>query len=282
MTITWQPVDTYDLGDTAQFDLALTVKVGNTVVPIEADEVTLTITDPLGVESSATPIIHTPGQNTYAFRKVVDQIGTWQARWLATGDYNGQPYTQSEPNQLFVRPDGPRIVSLAEVKAALHISSNTYDGRLRGMIDAAAENIELYTGPVLPRTITRAWPNGFLRAGWYLLGEWPVARIVSHNGAPTTAEDLALTGEGWVMLPADTTELVWIAGREPVPQTLREAALELVMHWWQGSSQFSMASPAQVLPSDDYDARSTLPGQSYGMPYRVLDKIRPYMRVRVA
>ena len=280
---------TYDVGDTAQFDLALFVPQQPPAppIPIEATNVTLTVIAPDDTTDTIelSDLIHTPGQNSYAYRKVVDQRGIWQARWLATGEYAGKPYTQNEPSQIWVNRAGPRIISLAEAKQAIHYpqSRSNDDPKIRMLIDVAAEQIEFYCGPVLPGDpVMLSWPDGLSWATTVLLDPWPVARIVSLNGSPATAADIGLTEEGYVTLPAGTTEMTYVPGRDPIPQTLREAAQELVAHWWQGGSQFSMASPTQVLPSDDYDARSTLPGQAYGVPYRVLDKMRPHIRIRVA
>lgn len=282
---------TYDLGDTAQFDLTLTARVGNTIVPVEATDVTLEIIAPDGISVTIplAGLIHTGGQNTYAYRKSVDQVGTWQTFWHATGTYNSQPFTQNEPDQVYVRKRGPRIISLAEAKAVLHMPAGPSqdDPRIRGLIDAAAEQVEFYCGPVLPLEVTLNYAvlysvGSFPRSGWVLLDPWPVAHVKTLSGVAATAADIKLTQEGYAWIPAGATELTYVAGRDPVPQTLREAAQELVAHWWQGSSQFSMASPTQVLPSDDYDARSVLPGQAYGVPFRALDKMRPHLRVRVA
>lgn len=83
------------------------------------------------------------------------------------------------------------------------------------------------------------------------------------------------------MTGSDNIRIIYTAGRSAVPGAITLAALELLAHWWQGSQQ-----RAAQYQSEGYDAVDVaqptsgaaggLIGINIGIPYRVLELLRPY------
>ncbi len=72
-------------------------------------------------------------------------------------------------------------------------------------------------------------------------------------------------------------EITWIAGLNPVPSTLKVAALELTAHWFHNTRQNEALSVA-ARPSTEED---TSAGLWQGVPYRVVDLIEPHIQVGI-
>jgi hypothetical protein len=75
--------------------------------------------------------------------------------------------------------------------------------------------------------------------------------------------------------------VTYTAGRSSVPGAIRLAALELIAHWWQGSQMRSSQYQSPGYDAVDVDFSRTLGGVEFnsGIPYRVLELLRPYRHV---
>lgn len=80
---------------------------------------------------------------------------------------------------------------------------------------------------------------------------------------------------------ADNIRIIYTAGRSAIPGAVLLAALELLAHWWRGSQQ--RAAQYQESGYDTVDvaqptsgAAGGLIGINIGIPYAVLELLRPY------
>lgn len=287
----------YNAGDTFQLTLDTTQLVGGTPVHLDADTVQVTVTDPTGVATPFTlaggAVVRT-GIGAYVYQGVATMPGTWLYLWAAAGTYLTKPWTVVEEDQFSAKPTGERILSLPEVKATLRYPSNdlgTDDAELRDMIDSAADMIESFCGPMVPRAVTETITATAGRL--VTLKHWPVLSFTSLNGVSPVPVDSATASSagvsGWLTIddPGIGTYtstiggvLIYQVGRRPTPPVVRQAARELIRGWWQGGRQRSAAATGTYLTPDDYDARAIAMGSHYGMPYAVLDKLRPYRRFK--
>lgn len=114
-----------------------------------ATAVTVTITLPDEV-TTASPSVANPSVGVYQFTYVPTVVGIHTARWTATG-VNASSFV----DVFDVRdPNPPYLVSLADVKSYLNITSAASDEQLRGFIEAATGVVENVIGPVIIQTIT--------------------------------------------------------------------------------------------------------------------------------
>jgi hypothetical protein len=76
--------------------------------------------------------------------------------------------------------------------------------------------------------------------------------------------------------------VTYTAGRVTLPGNLRLATLELVAHWWQSSQQTSSQALGGAIGGNSYDGVSTMPGSTFGIPYRILDMLEQEHRPVIA
>jgi hypothetical protein len=83
------------------------------------------------------------------------------------------------------------------------------------------------------------------------------------------------------MVGTANIRVTYVAGRAAVPGALRLAALELIAHWWQGSQMRATQYQSEGYDAVDIDFSRTLGGTEFnsGIPYRVLELIRPYRHI---
>src|SRR6266581_5360124 len=114
-----------------------------------ASTVVLTVTLPDG--TTATPTVPTPavpGQYRVTYIPAVAGRYTWNA--VTTGPNTAYGDTIDVREAL-----SPSLISLADAKAQLNITSTKYDEQLRGFLEATTSMIESYVGPVVRRQYTR-------------------------------------------------------------------------------------------------------------------------------
>jgi uncharacterized phiE125 gp8 family phage protein len=138
-------------------------------------------------------------------------------------------------------------VALAEVKAFLRVTASDEDALIAGLVRAAADNCEAFTGRAL---IDRAVQEVLTAsAAWTRLGATPVRAIESVAalgadggatvlGAEAYAIDIDAAGEGWVRVldagGAKTVRVAYRAGMaaDPngLPEALRHGIVRLAAH----------------------------------------------------
>lgn len=77
-------------------------------------------------------------------------------------------------------------------------------------------------------------------------------------------------------------EVSYSVGISPTPPALWQAARELTAHLFQQQQATPGGIPKFAGGRDPDDTPSTMPGMYAAMPYKVIDKIRPYRRLTVA
>ncbi|MGR6922554.1 hypothetical protein ACU635_50585 [[Actinomadura] parvosata] len=212
------------------------------------------------------------GVYDYVYETV--QAGVHRVRWLATGA-NASAYS----DVFVVDPaEGTPFISLIDTKNHLHKELDRFedDESLRGFIAAACQVITDRMGAVSPETVVA---DRLARSGVVVLPRRPVISITSvvklPGGAAVPSADAVAGTSGWTLenaegvlsLPAsrDRVRVTYRAGRSPLPQNFRLAALDLVRHLWQGS-QHNGAGGRPALGDSDAIAASVKP---FALPYRV-------------
>lgn len=171
------------------------------------------------------------------------------------------------------------VVDLAAVKLQLNIAADDHsnDAELGLHISAASDQVERLCGPCSPQTFTEIKPAGQVLA----LNKRPVISVtsVTPRGVGYDPIDtvtllpvdpnsgivqLAAAGYGFL---TDTT-VVYEAGRDSVPASLKLAALIIVQHLWK-----TQRAPKVNRPGDD-DTQMLM---GYAVPNRAVELMRPYM-----
>lgn len=194
------------------------------------------------------------------------------------------------------------LVTLDDVHAALNYPSGTTvdDAELQGFIDAATVEIEKLAGKVESASFTEVYDGGdvsiYLRQRpvlsvqsitevigslTYTLSLQPPGQSVDAWGYsldnPMSGKVVrrSAAGQPWRFTPGiGNITVIYTAGRADVPANIRLATLELIEHWWQHSQQGAFATPTGgAIGSPQYDDAITIPGQAFGIPYRVQDKL---------
>lgn len=165
----------------------------------------------------------------------------------------------------------PGIVSLDEAKLHLGMADDdSQDDLIAGLIEAAQDHIENYTGQMLSRrTVVQAFDrfDGELRLHAWPIAEPAVASIDYLDGAGTdqsfTAFRLAALARPARLVPAPgaswptaaaTPGAVRVAvqagyaRRDDVPKALRQAMLLLIGHWFANREAVNVGSSVIALP----------------------------------
>lgn len=163
-------------------------------------------------------------------------------------------------------------IDLATAKAFLNISTPDNDTEITAMIDAAEAALAQWVGPLSTTTVTARVPG----YGWSLhLPAYPAVSLTSVtpvNGTALTLTDLylekstgAVSYNGGSFFSTAGYDVVYTAGRSPVPADLLEAVKELLKYMW--SSQRGGANrPGAPVTTD----QTAFPVQIGSLPPRVL------------
>ena len=245
----------YDLGDIV--GLAVTVK-DSSGTAANATAVTCTITLPDG--TTATPTVTNGSTGSYTVDYTPTLVGRHLVRWIATGS-NASAYTDSfevnDPTETF-------IVSLADVKRYLNVTSTTNDEEIRQFILEATDICESMVNQKLRR---KSFTEKYTAVeGSIMLIKQPVTAITSltENGVALTEDvDYFVNYRAGVVYRGDTTmrrfwrsgvnniTVTYIAGKtepSPVEQLLIK---ETVRHLWRtkrGASPMAMGNGDEFIP----------------------------------
>ena len=237
----------FDLGDPVPLAVQITSAAGD---PTNAVTVTLTITLPDG--TTVSPAVANPPTATglYQVDYVPVQAGRHWARWTSTSP------TAAYTDQFDVRPaETAAIVSLADVRRNLNMTTHVEDEELRGVVEAATRVVEDIVGPVVVRSHTERHSGRLL-----VLRHAPVVAVTSVTPdygpayAPTELDvDLAA---GLVRLASGgsfgSVTVVYTAGRRIVPANITEAAMAVVKWLWdsqRGPGVLPRFGEGEVLPT---------------------------------
>ena len=259
----------YDLSDSVPIAVDVKDSAG---APANAASVTLTITLPDGTTTSPTVTNPPTVTGEYRYTYVPTVVGRHAWRFVAT-----TPNTAYQDVFEVRETVSPSLLSLADAKAHLNITSTTYDDELREYLEAATKIVEDYVGPIVRRTHT-ARVCGYRRA--IPLPHTQVTAVtavtqVSDGSSPITLSDLAVnTTAGIVSYKNGGTigygdlDITYTVGRSYVEPNWTLAAKIIVKHNWD--------TQLGNLPSIQGDSAGyVVTGSGYLVPYRALSLLQP-------
>ncbi len=269
------------------FDLADVVPLTVTIrdadgAPADGGSVVLTIELPDG--TAATPTVNHAGVGQYQVDYVPTMAGRHLARWVCTG-LNASGYTDT----FDVRPASPPyLVSLADAKKQLNMTTTTDDEELREIIEAATAAVERHLDKVVVRRTvverrnlgnpaTSSLPGVLQQIALAARPVISITSVVSADGATSwNPANMRVTDAGVVEVLSGS--LVWgpvdwtlVAGMQVIPANYTKAAAIILQHLWdtQRGSQGG-AHPAGL---DTPGAGFTSFG--YSIPNRALELLGP-------
>ncbi len=233
--------------------------------------VTLTITLPDGTTTS--PVVTNPPGTTGAYRYTYLPATAGRYSWAAV---------TATPNTAWGDAFNVRayasLLSLAEAKTHLNITGTGDDDELRNFLAAATELIESKVGVCVRRTFTDRVNEGHPAI---VLPHRPVLSVTSvtsaQPGGPTWATaQLVVDGEAGTVTPLwgapvfwwGPWDVVYVCGRQVIPERFLHACKELVRHLWETQRG---AAPPSVLQGEEVFTTST--GFAFTYPRRVLEAI---------
>lgn len=261
----------FDVGDSVP--IAWDVK-DSTGALVNASTATLTVTLPDG--TTATPAVANPPSVTGQYR--VTYVPTMAGRyvWRAVTTSPSTAYGDVfEVRQV----TSPALLSLADAKAQLKITSTTSDEELRGYLESATEIVESYVGPIIPRTFTRRINMRYRR--YIHLPHTNVTAItaltlVADGSSPIALSDLtvdATTGivsfktQGGIF-PFNDMDITYTVGQSYVKANWILAAGLIVQHLWQ-----SKLGNLPSIQGDDPGYAQT--GAGFQVPFRAIALLDP-------
>ncbi|MFF2773352.1 head-tail connector protein [Streptomyces sp. NPDC058052] len=174
------------------------------------------------------------------------------------------------------------LLTLAEAKAQLSITTTTSDTELEAYIEAITSAIEGIVGPVENRTVIELVEA---RGPTMTLLQAPVVSLTSFvpvrdGGTALDVAGLYLYGAiGEVRRKNGSSfcggpwTATYTAGRGTVPATINLAARIFLQHLWR--TQYGSARGA-ASSADDYDVNEPVIGYGYAVPNRVLELLESF------
>ena len=207
------------------------------------------------------------------------------------------------------------IVLLSDVWAYLRYPSTPPAGDqviMQQMIDAAAEVIRMECGDVFPTEYDEYHDGGDLSVwayhspilsiqnveeGWgWINYELDFVEVNSNPAGSLFAYSLDSAEVGMItrrsagnvaipfMRGEDNIRVTYTAGRAVTPPVIYLAVLELINHWWQNSQQRNIGVNGGQYDSvgeTEFTRATGLTSINQGVPYRILELIKPYRRFPV-
>lgn len=248
----------------------------------------LTVTQPDG--TALGPFTVTVGAS-YQFSPTI--AGRHLARW-ATTTGTAQAYTDAFD---VADVDPGFIISLADVKTQLNISSSSNDDELRMWLGATTDVVEHYVEDVVPRTYTETHDGGSFTIVTYHAPIITVTTLTEYIGL--TAFPLTLQPYGSSVSPYGFTidnpaggvisrrsaaswpfqfqggpgsvTVTYRAGRQQIPAAIQAAARIIVQHLWT-TRRGTMPLPAQG------GQTMVVPGLGYAVPNAAVDLLLGFQR----
>lgn len=227
--------------------------------------ISLTILLPDGTTTGAlTPV--NDGIGLYHYDYTPTQAGRHIARWVTTSPAGADEETWDVAAQWAEAG----VISLAEAKAQLNITSTRDDEELSGFIRAVTDICERYVGALSRRTYSERHDGGYQLA----LNHTPVLSLTSVTAILTSGQDqdiarLDLDGPTGVVQRLDSCymsgplRVTYLAGRAEIPPNVRQAALIILQHLWE--TQRGNVAP-RFGADEGWDPR-----QGFSIPRRALE-----------
>jgi len=268
---------TYDLGAAVRLTTSV---VDLTGAAANVGTMTLTITLPDGTTSVVSPVTASATTGSYSYDYATVSAGRHTVRWVGTGTV-----LWADTGMFDVRdPADVPVVSLADAKAHLNITTTSYDAELPRYLDAATDLCENYVGrPLRRRSFTEAYDGG---AQSVLLRNSPVITVSGVTVSGTAYTGYTLDAGNGILWYDATAAGSWPTGRQAVsvvytagyaspPADVVQAVLEATRHLW--TTQRGAMSARNPLGGDEYAAAS-----GWSLPRRVMELLEPYRVMGIA
>jgi len=259
----------YDIADSVPLAWDVRDAAG---APANASTVALTVTKPDG--TTETPAVSNPPSVTGQYRVTYVPTAEGVYAWRAVTTVPNTAY-----QDVFVVRGAvsPALLSLADAKAHLNITTTTHDDEIREYLEAATEIVESYIGPVVRRVYTsrvRGHRTSIALPHTQVL-EVTAVTVVSDGSTPITLSDLAIdTASGVVTykngssFPYGDMDWVYEVGRTLVKANWTLASKIIVKHNWE--------TQLGNLPSIQGDSAGyVVSGAGYLVPYRAISLLSP-------
>lgn len=202
-----------------------------------ATTVTLTVTKPDG--TTETPSVTNPPTSTGQYRVTYVPAAEGRYAWRAV---TTTPNTAYQDVFVVRASVSPALLSLADAKAHLNITSTTHDDEIREYLEAATEIVESYIGPVVRRTHTARV------CGYRYSIPLPHTQVLAVTGitivrdgtTPITLSDLAINTDAGVIsykngvsFPYGEMDITYTVGRTSVQANWTLAAKIIVKYAWE-------------------------------------------------
>lgn len=261
-----------DLGDVLPLSVTVYDAAGNLA---DAGSMALTVVAPSAAYVIDPVAPTSTGIYSYDFTPL--EPGRHSIRWVATGA-NASVFT----DQFDVDAAPTGVVSLADAKGRLKITSSANDEELRRVIAASTVWLEGKVGPVVPRIVTEVVEPS---SGKLLLTQAPVISLTSVVGAYGYTQTFDVSTlftdvRAGIVRPAYgaygfwfPVTVVYVAGIAIVDAQLQEIAHDYIEWRWESRRG---ASPLP-LQGEEYD--STVP---MDVPNKIKTALEQYSRTVVA
>jgi hypothetical protein len=208
------------------------------------------------------------------------------------------------------------LVTLIDAKQHLRIppTNSNEDYALQGFIYAAEDVIRAECGDVMPKHYDESYDGGntviYLRHrpilsvenveegwGWYnyeldyqQVNTQPAGSIFAFSIDAPEAGAISRRSAGNVVIPfvpgVKNIRVLYTAGRSQIPGSVRLACLELIAHWFQSSqlratANNSGATAYDAVEGERFSRGADFAGLNYGVPFRVLELLKPYRRLPI-
>lgn len=259
----------FDLGDTVRLTAECRDPDGTLM---NAGTATLTVTLPDG--STVSPAVPAPtSAGQYVYDYPTTSAGRHAVRWLF------ETPNSARTDVFDVRPETPALLlSLADAKAQLNITSARSDEEIRGWLETVTGIVEHFTGVTVQRSFTEVHRLPRRGTPAFALLRTPALEITAATGADPDVMDLDTT-TGVVHhavcgLFCGRIEVTYLAGRDQVPAPIRDAAKIILQHLWR--TQRNTSRGPVPGGGDDFSVTEPVPGLGYAVPNRALQLMEPY------
>lgn len=184
----------------------------------------------------------------------------------------------------------PQLISLTDAKLQLGKTSTGDDAELRFFVDAVNSRVETECGAVVPRQVSERVVAD--RRGRLVVSRLPVLALISAtvSGVSVPTTGWQVPADGPISLPTSTYligppatslllgtyDLVYVAGRSPVPPEIPLGARMLLQDWWKTQRSGTTLQPIGADdPAGAYLA-AVAAGRAYAIPPRIASMFAGY------
>lgn len=180
------------------------------------------------------------------------------------------------------------VLALEVAKAHLNIpaSSTADDDELQVTIDAAEGALARACGPLAPTTVTERVKGSRTMLKLRVTPALELTSVTPVGGAALTLSDLYLDQLAGVIeydtggtFGSRAYTVVYVAGRDPIPDDLLQGVKELLRHMWKTQRGRERRRVPGVDGTDPEELAAAVGGA--GFPPRVLQLIEPYRQVGI-